>query len=151
MDSICCLLPWNTNRIKNANLTEKQNLLFIWTNSSVDVKCVNNGHVLRRQFKVKNLEILFNPGLGHRFWNGDVTTLHLISQHDLCWSFVVLLRQSDNFRVFQKQWVAWFSPGPVGRPQRAVRRYDYPFRSTEVNQLLLVQIGMALDLTHKKN
>lgn len=111
------LLIWRSQFINNHN---NNNLLFIWANSAIAVEGVDQGDILRSQVEVPDVEVLQNPGLGDGFGNGDVAPLNLILQHDLGRGLVVFLGKAHDFRVVQQLWVAWFSPWPVWRSQRAV-------------------------------
>lgn len=67
-----------------------------WTDTSIAFKAVDLCHIIVSQFKVKDIEVSGNAIFGNRLWNNDVATLNLIANQNLCWRFVVFLRNSKN-------------------------------------------------------
>jgi hypothetical protein len=116
-----------TEKKINNRLFFSKDLLSVWTNSAVTVERVDQLNVFGGQLEVPDVKVLLNPRLSDRFRNGDVSSLHLVLKDNLCWRLVVLVRNFLNFWVVQKLWIIGFSPWPIGRPQRTVRRDNYIF------------------------
>mmetsp|Transcript_36305 Transcript_36305/g.79275 ORF Transcript_36305/g.79275 Transcript_36305/m.79275 type:complete len:298 (-) Transcript_36305:42-935(-) len=103
-------------------------------------------HVVLGQFEVKNLHVILNSRWCNRLRNHHDSTLDLEANADMRVGLTKLVSNFLDLGVIQERWLAFLGPRTLWAAERAVGGQNDVVLPAVLQQLLLLQIRVALNL-----